>query len=194
MLWIINAMSYLSRNLKYLLFIKGSKPDDWAVDLSTVLKLDIEKAQGLLSGEVDTLAGADKEGLEQLTPVFPLRLSGEPLWEELDDDERFRLNLLYLLESLPHGEQKQLADTLGVDAATISRWKSGKQSPNRKRLSALVDYLNLPKDSDLRKELLFLSDRPVGTAETKKWLMEQIEALESKELSELMPAFYKLLR
>lgn len=40
--------------------------------------------------------------------------------------------------------QQQLADRLGVDKATISRWEGGKRSPSLNVLAALGEALNVP--------------------------------------------------
>ncbi len=118
----------------------------------------------------------------------------------LEDVDVLAANLAYLLDSLPHGGQRRLAEQLGVDETTVSRWKSDKAPHGRRvdkrvkdRLDRLRDYFGLSRSIDLASEPVFLSMDPVGTSQKVEWIKERVEAMESTELDELFPALKKLL-
>ena len=87
-----------------------------------------------------------------------------------------------------------MAESLGVDQTTISRWRNGTQCPARKKIQAILDYFNLPGTIDLKNDFLFLSTVPIGEAEVKAWLKNKIEVLDSERLRELTPALLVLLK
>jgi transcriptional regulator with XRE-family HTH domain len=186
-------MKYLSQNLKYLLLEKGIKRSDWVQTLATSLQCDQRRAQAILEGQADNLNQDEMEALVQFSGIAFEKLASEDLIETRKADV-FSLNLSFLLERLPHGKKKHLAENLGVDQTTISRWGNGTQRPTRQKITALADYFNLPKTIDLEKETIFLSTMPIGEAETKQWLKERIDALDRETLRELVPALVMLLK
>lgn len=186
-------MKYLSQNLKYLLLEKGIKRSDWIEKLAISLQCDQGKAQAILEGQTDSLNQDETEALVRFGGMDFEKLASENLLEASKVDI-FALNLSFLLERLPHGKKKHLAESLGVDQTTISRWGNGTQRPTKKKIRALADYFNLPKTIDLEKEPIFLSTMPVGEAETKQWLKERIDALDRETLRELVPALIMLLK
>jgi len=186
-------MKYLSQNLKYLLLEKGIKRSDWNETLATSLRCDRRRAQSILEGQTDDLSRGEMEALVQFGGMDFENLTSENLIETNQADV-FSLNLSFLLERLPHGKKKHLAESLGVDQTTISRWGSGTQRPTKQKIRALADYFNLPKTIDLEKEPVFLSTMPIGEAETKQWLKERIDALDRETLRELTPALTMLLK
>jgi len=186
-------MKYLSQNLKYLLLEKGIRRSDWIETLATSLRCDQRRAQAILEGQADNLNRDEKEALVHFSGIDFEKLASEDLIETKRADV-FSLNLSFLLERLPHGKKKHLAENLGVDQTTISRWGNGTQRPTKQKIKALADYFNLPKTIDLEKEPIFLSTMPIGEAETKQWLKERIDALDRETLRELVPALIMLLK
>jgi transcriptional regulator with XRE-family HTH domain len=186
-------MKYLSQNLKYLLLEKGIKRSDWIEKLATSLGCDQRRAQAILEGQTDNLSQEEMEALGGFSGMDFERLASENLMETIKADV-FSLNLSFLLERLPHGKKKHLAENLGVDQTTISRWGNGTQRPTKQKITALADYFNLPKTIDLEKEPIFLSTMPIGEAETRQWLKERIDALDRETLRELAPALIMLLK
>lgn len=189
----MSDMKYLSQNLKYLLLEKGIKRSDWIETLATSLQCDQRRAQSVLEGQAGTLSQGEMEALEHFAEIDFEKLASENLMEAKEVDV-FALNLSFLLERLPHGKKKHLAESLGVDQTTISRWGNGTQRPTKKKIRALADYFSLPKATDLEKESIFLSTMPIGEAETKKWLKERIDELDRDTLRELVPALMMLLK
>jgi len=186
-------MKYLSQNLKYLLLEKGIERSDWIETLATSLQCDQRRSQAILEGQTDNLSQDEMEALVHFSGMDFEKLASENLIETRKADV-FSLNLSFLLERLPHGKKKHLAENLGVDQTTISRWGNGTQRPTKQKITALADYFNLPKTIDLEKEPIFLSTMPIGEAETKQWLKERIDALDRETLRELVPALIMLLK
>jgi len=185
-------MNYLSQNLKYLLLEKGIERNDWIKTLASSLGRDERRARGILEGQAGTLNQGEMEALAHFARMDFGKLASENLIEIRKVDV-FALNLSFLLERLPHGKKKHLAENLGVDQTTISRWGSGTQRPTKQKIRALADYFSLPKTIDLEKEPIFLSTMPIGEAETKQWLKERIDELDRETLRDLVPALIKLL-
>jgi len=185
-------MNYLAQNLKYLLLEKGIKRSHWVETLAASIRCDLRRAQTLLEGQADDPSEGETRALVQFSGMEFERLTSENLIDAIKADI-FSLNLSFLLEKLPHGKKKHLAESLGVDQTTISRWGNGTQRPTKKKMRGLADYFNLPKSIDLEKEPIFLSMMPIGEAETKQWLKERIDALDRDTLRDLSPALVRLL-
>ena len=60
-------------------------------------------------------------------------------------EQNIRLDVNHMMADMLGGEygvtQAQLADAMGVDQAVISRWESGKVSPNAENLAKLKELL-----------------------------------------------------
>ncbi len=124
--------------------------------------------------------------------VFPASLETANVAKDADDV--LRENLRRLIGSLGPSGQKRLAQGLGFDPTTVSRWYRGKHKPNPTNLGKLRGGFGLPEGTDLRTEPLYTSTDPVGEAEQKAWLHEQINRLDADALRELFPALERLLR
>jgi len=107
--------------------------------------------------------------------------------------DALRQNLRRLVGSLGSGGQKRLAQDLGFDPTTVSRWYRGKHRPNPANLDKLRSYFGLPEGTDLRTEPIYASTAPVGEAEQKAWLHERINRLDADALRDLFPALERLL-
>ena len=188
------AMNTLARNLRFLLLEKKVKPANWAATLASVLRSKSEeKARALLAGEQVNLTDGEKEYLGTYGADLE-RFKNQEIWKKAEENKILEWNLTYLFDGLLHGEKKKFAEQVGVNATTISRWKKGTQQPTKKKTAAILEYFNLPESTNLKAEPLFFSTMPIGEAETKKWLHEQIDKLSSSDLRELFPALERLLR
>lgn len=186
-------MSGLARNLKYLLQKKGVSRDERVRTLAESLGCGQEKAQALLEGDQNDLSKEELKALAKLSGMSEEAvLSGDLM--KIEKVDIFARNLEFLLDRLPHGKKKHLAESLGVDQTTISRWGSGTQRPTKNKTIAILNYFNLPSTTDLESEPLFLSTMPIGEAETKKWLKAKIDELDRESLRALTPALVMLLR
>ena len=189
----MSAMDNLSRNLKFLLSEKGVVPSEWARALASALSCSPKRAQALLDGEKTDLNREELQALGELGGIEPDRLLSADLLHE-EGVNIFSRNLSFLIDSLPHGQKKHFAESLGVEQTTVSRWGKGTQRPAKSKVGAILDYFNLPRTTDLKKEPLFLSITPIGEAETKKWLKGRIDELDSETLRSLTPALIMLLK
>lgn len=189
----MNAMDNLSHNLKYILSEKGISRGDWTKALSSMLRCGQDRAQALLNGDTTDLKNDELKILTKFSGVDSARLLSENLIDN-DKVDVFARNISFLIDRLPHGKKKHLAESLGVDQTTISRWGNGTQRPTKKKITAILDYFNLPRTTDLRNDPLFLSTMPIGEDETKKWLKNKIDKLDGEKLKELAPALFMLLK
>ena len=189
----MNAMEYLSQNLKYILIKKGIKREDWINELASILRCGQERARAIIEGETVDLNKDELRGIALYSEVDSEKLLSEDLIKT-DKVDVFSRNITFLIDRLPHGKKKHLAENLGVDQTTISRWGTGTQRPTKKKIMAILGYFNLPSSTDLRNDPLFLSTMPIGEDETKKWLKDKIDDLDRERLKELVPALIMLLR
>lgn len=102
-------------------------------------------------------------------------------------------NLRMLMKALGSGQKKVLAQHLEVHPATISRWLSGTQAPDRKTLQRLASYFELKAGTDLASDPLFLNPHPVSDSERREWLLRKVKEIDSASLSELFPALVRML-
>ena len=186
-------MEYLSQNLKYILLGKGISRDDWVMSLASILQCGSDRSQALLNGDTTNLKNDESEILTKFSGITSVKLLSENLLKT-DKIDIFSRNISFLINRLPHGKKKHLAESLGVDQTTISRWGNGTQQPAPKKIMAILDYFNLPGTIDLNNDPLFLSTIPIGEDETKKWLKDKIDDLDRERLKELVPALMILLK
>lgn len=186
-------MNVLSQNLRYLLRKNEVSRSEWVQTLADMLRCGKERAQALLDGDQTDLEQDELKALARFSGMDREKVMAEDLMQ-VEKVNIFTRNLSFLLDRLPHGKKKHLAESLGVDQTTISRWGNGTQRPTKKKITDILDYFNLPRMTDLETEPLFLSTMPIGEAETKKWLKGKIEDLDRESLRELAPALIMLLK
>jgi transcriptional regulator with XRE-family HTH domain len=102
-------------------------------------------------------------------------------------------NLRHLFGSLDHGGKKAVADSLGIDPTTISRWLNGSSKPHSRSLELLARHFGLPANTDLRIAPVFLAFEPLAATERRQWLHSRIDALTQDDLRSLYPALHRLL-
>lgn len=102
-------------------------------------------------------------------------------------------NIRFLIDSLPHGGQRELANTIETDETTVSRWKSGSVRPGTSRQDRLLEYFQLPRGTDLAREPLFLALDPIGGFAKRAWVLKRVGEIEVRELEGLFPALRKML-
>lgn len=103
-------------------------------------------------------------------------------------------NIRFLVDSLPHGGQRELANAIEIDETTVSRWKTGAVRPTKARQDRLREYFQLPTGTDLTSDPLFLTLDPVGGFAKRAWVLKRVGEIEVRELEGLFPALWKLLR
>jgi transcriptional regulator with XRE-family HTH domain len=186
----MNRTDFLTQNLVVLLARdRESSTKGRAEVLAQWAGVSVERARGLLNGARPT----DKE-IRRIAET--VGHSAEELYHSdlLQGADIRLLNLQKLLGSLEHGGQRGLAAALDVNEATISKWKSGSQTPSPKHLQGISEHFHLGRDVDLARDPLFLDEVPIGTYERRRWLAEQVNSLPADELNKLFPALEKLVR
>ena len=108
---------------------------------------------GLLTGDLDRQVG---EALCEITSIDPPMEGGSEKYQPLEIQGSWQLGYFAGKGKRPLAEEKldiaaarkakkltqdQLAEQMGVDQALISRWESGKVSPNKDNLAKLKEIL-----------------------------------------------------
>lgn len=108
---------------------------------------------GLLTGDLDRQVG---EALCEITSIDPPMEGGSEKYQPLEIQGSWQLGYFAGKGKRPLAEEKldiaaarkakkltqdQLAEQIGVDQALISRWESGKVSPNKDNLAKLKEIL-----------------------------------------------------
>ena len=185
-------MEGLKRNIRYLLWKGGAERKEWPSRLIGWLGCSLPRAEELLEGEGGELTAKEKKALANVTGLSPDDLSADLL-------ERQGVNILvenirHLINGLPHGQKKEFAASLGVDATTVSRWLGGAQRPTKKKLGEMGKYFGLPPGTDLDFEPIFLRTEPISESQMKNWISERIQQVDGKSLREIFPALMRLLK
>lgn len=186
------VMGMLGRNIRYLLWREGIPKRDWLTRVAEWVGLDPDQAEKLLGGKnddsgpsgVEAIAKEAKVRVQDLLQKDLLATGGVDILTE---------NIRYLIEGLPHGFKKEFAATLEVDVTTVSRWRNGGQRPTRTKLGEIGKYFGIQPDIDLESDPVFLSIEPVSNIQYREWLHEKIDQLDDRTLTNLMPAFERLL-
>lgn len=179
-------------NLRYLLWKQEHDPAQWPQVLAKAIGAGkAERCQALIAGSPpsfrETQLICDRFGAEQDTFAAASMIDLEP-------DDMVKRNVMYLMDGLPQGSQKQLAATLKVRKETVSRWATGRAPPAQRHRRSILRFVGLPETIQMDRVPLFLSTEPVGVFQQRAWLRRQLEAVQHEELGRLFPALDKLLR
>lgn len=182
-----------SENLRFLLWEKEIDRTRWSQQLAVWVACTPERAEALLHGQ--TLTSSEQETLANKLGISEEDLQFRSLVEERGIDILYE-NIRFLLDSLKHGQQKEMAERIGVSPTTVSRWVSlqSTQRPQPAKREALRNYFGLATWIDLEKTPLFLALLPIGAKQQKEWLYDHIEQLKPDTLAQLFPALERLLR
>ncbi|MDA7618291.1 hypothetical protein N8703_03230 [Verrucomicrobia bacterium] len=180
-------------NLRFLLRRQSPDPETWAGILWRKGICE-SKARAL-----DVLKGAEIRGNE-LQVAFkcfdlghPEELGAAPLFEQ-DGESVLKLNLEFLMSTLPHGWKRRLAHRLDIKQETISRWTTNGVPPEKKNIQGIIKFFGLPDDTNLREDPMFLSMSPLGVFAQKLWLQQRIEQTSGSEFGRVFPALEKIFR
>lgn len=184
----MDAPRTVTLNIRLLLWQRDKTPGQWPSQVSSWLNSSLGRAREILNG--DRPLDHEIAAICDATQVDPETLLYGDLLQGVDV---LRNNLVRLLGSLPHGGQGELANTLGVARSTVSKWASGKQKPPRNRWGELATIFAIDSAEDLSKVPLFLSLEPVAPEDKRRWLVDRLANLPSRELALFYPALKKLL-
>ena len=166
---------------------------DWPKTLSRWAGCNIQRASDLLAGkcsaqeiELQNVAGEAGYSADELL--------GDLLGQDVDVNI-LQENIYRLLNALPYGEGQRVAEVLGVDQRTLSRWrnKEGKKGPQGSNWGKLAQEFFLPPGTNLQGDPLFLSPDPIGAIEQRAWLRKRIDEIGSDYLMRIFPSLEKLL-
>ena len=185
-------MRYTTENLRYVLWNKDVKREEWVATLALWLQCDHDRAEDLLHNN-RRLDPDEIESLIKAIYFVERDFESRRLIEE-DTMDIPLMNVRYLLDSLKRGERKTLAKSLGVHEVTISRWYAGSQIPTTRHYQALGEFFGLDRNLDIQTEPIFLALEPVTVTDRKKWLQERIEKMETTFFRELFPVLKRLFQ
>jgi transcriptional regulator with XRE-family HTH domain len=187
-------MADLTRNVRFLLWKNGIAQEEWGRKLAEWLGCPERRAEELLEGYGGTssLTSKEKKALAAATGLQPEDLSADLL--RTNAVNVFAENVCYLVGSLPHGAKKEFAKKIGVDATTVSRWIASAHRPGKKKIDELCRYFGLPAGTNLDVDAIFLSSGPVSESQMRRWIVENIESIDGKNLREIFPSLRRLLR
>jgi hypothetical protein len=183
-------MTYTSENLRCLLWLAKIRRDHWELQVAEWLHCGNERAEEILRG--GELSGDEHEQIARIVGVHVEELTNTRLVTTYNVNI-LQENLRYLIDRLMYGQKKALAAYLDVHPTSISRWCSGDQRPTRAHIRRIGDYFELPHRVDLATDPLFLSLLPISVVESKTWLMNRIEELDTATFQALFPAFERMV-
>lgn len=173
-----------SLSLKYLLWKQKVDREHWIEQLASWANCSPDTARVILDrgelGATELISICDTLHLAADELIYAFETSGTDILSE---------NLKYLMA---RGEQKIVAEVIGVHKTNISKWKAGKQRPEKKNLEKMIQYFGLPEDIDLNNNPLFLSLRPVTPQQRREWILERLNKISAHRLAELFPALESL--
>lgn len=183
-------MNDVSRNIATLLWKRDPSRKTWIELLANWLGCSPEYAVSVLSGRKPSSDDISK--IADACRIDPADLQYQNLLDVFGIDI-FRENLRRMVAALERGGKKNIAEKIGVERFTLSRWLAGTHRPPAAKMEKLKELLQIDQDTDLVTTPLFLATDPINTVERKKWLHQQIDGLESNELGEIFYALKKLL-
>ncbi len=187
-------MFKLRTNLRFLLWRERIGRNDWAHTLANWIGCPETSAEEFLGGHgpAFSLTSREKKAIAAKIGIQPEDLSKDLL--EKNSVNVLAENIRHLVGTLPHGQKKQFASTLGVDATTISRWINRGQRPTRKKMDDICQYFGLPAGTNLETEPIFLRLDPISESQMRSWISEKINQLDGKTLREIFPALKRLMK
>lgn len=178
--------------MRYLASKVDQRPQTWAATLQKRTGIGLYRAEQILRGAL-----IERQEVAMIAAAFDIdaeELQSNPIYGR-GDESVLRLNLRYLINSLPHGEKKNLAKAVGVAEETVSKWISqGSRGLHPKNLSRLLKHFGLDPQLDLAKEPIFLSMDPVGAHLQKAWLIQRIQETPPAEIGKVFPAVQRIFR
>jgi transcriptional regulator with XRE-family HTH domain len=183
----------ISLNVRFFLWRREIPRPEWTLWLSQRTSLTREVIWRLVTGELEDAKLTDTQ-LGDLASALNVDAEGLRFSDMVHEHASvLKENLRYLFGSLEHGQKKILANEMGVDPTTISRWLNGAYPPQTPSLGRLVSCFGLPEGTNLRDDPVFLSAEPVAVLERRKLIRDRVDALSEKEFRELYPALRRLL-
>ncbi|MHA7816167.1 MAG: helix-turn-helix domain-containing protein [Pseudohaliea sp.] len=171
-----------------MLWLEGLPPDAWARHVADIVGSGPAEARALLESRIASLAT-----LKRLEARFGVA-GEELLYADLlaeSGKNVLRENLRYLLQE--RGSKKRMADALDLNVNTVSKWMSGRSTPQASNLQAILRYFDFPTWTDLTKEPVFLSLEPTSVQQQRAWLIERVHAVDVRVIRRHFASLHKIL-
>lgn len=186
--------SGLSLNIKYLLWKDGIPKHSWVRTVGGWLN-DAQVAHGLLQDREVRLSRRQLETLASELATDAHSLVYEDLIANAGID-LVRTNVAYLVDEAGHGSKARLAEAIGCNPTTVSRWfATGGQETSipRTKWARIASHFGLGDPDMLASPGLFLSLYPASSTSKRKALLDGLSKLPEQLLIELYPALAKLI-
>ncbi len=187
----------IADTIRYLLWCEQLPPEKHIAELARRTGLELGRVADILQGRVSDISSAECTAIADALHIPEDELQHSNFVEDAvtcGDLDMLKENLRYLIGTLEHGKQVQLATYLGVAKGTVSRWTHDDQRPRRTYLQKICRYFDLPADTDLEKHPIFLYDLPMNDQTRRAWLHSRIDQLTPETIRALFPALERLLR
>ena len=200
-------MSYLADNLKYLLWDilrqEHLSMDEYEAFLRKVANgcgISFERFRRILDGsvegtgsETDRIKERFREYDTENVPYIELDLMFQKDIETHKNDLILD-NILYLLRSIPWGDNQEFTEALHIRGSTLTRWKSGTMKPSRHFQKEICKYFGIGEPDELKLAYLFFGLSPATTPQRKLECKRLIDAMDREEFERMYPALRKLLK
>jgi hypothetical protein len=187
----LEQLPVMTVNLRYLLWRHEHDHTKWADVLKKAIGPDDTRCRALIAGSSpsvpETRLICERFGAEKDTFVAASLI-------DFGVNDMVKKNVVYLMNGLPQGSQKELAALLKVRKETVSRWATGRLPPAQRHRRSILRFAGLPETLSMERVPLFLSIEPVGAFQQRAWLRQKLEAIRHEELGRLFPALDKLLQ
>ncbi len=199
-------MDYLAENMRFLIWATKQRRrnsnqtySDYIEELSGKCHIGTDRFRKILSGDASATSN-EVENIKREFAHFDEEharfLDTDYLYRESIEDRKSELvqeNILYLLNSIPWGNNQEFVEELGIQASTLTRWKNGAMKPSKYYQSKICKYFGVPDVDGLKTEFLFLGLSPTTVTEKKLHLKRLLDSIDREKLEAMYPAIVKLL-
>lgn len=199
-------MNYLAENVKYLMWAISKKKklsfsgyEPFLNTIATGCGIPQERFRKALEEKAE-LTEEEIRGVKTYFAQFDSDrapyLDCELLFQEdirANQKELVLENILFLIQSIPWGDNKDFTDALEIRGSTLSRWKNGEMKPSRHFQAEICKYFGLGDLDDLKTAYLFFGLSPVTTPQRKLEWKKMIDELSRADFEAVYPALLKLL-
>lgn len=103
-------------------------------------------------------------------------------------------NILYLIKTIPWGDNRDFINALQIQNSTLTRWKSGTMKPSRHFQKEICKYFGIGDPDELKMAYLFFGLSPATTPQRKLECKRLIDVMDREEFERIYPALLKLLK
>ena len=199
-------MNHLAENMRYLIWASKAHRRNSTQNYSAYIEelsgrccIDVDRFRKIISGDASATSGeveSVKRVFSQFDDEHARFLDTDYLYREAIEENKDLLvqeNILYLLKSIPWGDNREFVEELGIQDSTLTRWKSGKMKPSKYYQGKICKYFGIPDVDGLKTTFLFLGLSPTTVTEKKLHLKRLLDGIDRERLEAMYPAIVKLL-